>query len=313
MAAAVRSRTMRSGSTALVAVVPAWLPGEVAAPGAVGVDDATGAAELTGDVGVAPPEVPVAGRDEGEGAGEGEGDAVTGGRVTGGTVTEGTGTCGTVTCGTVTGGTVTVGAVTGTVGMVTSAARDAVIHPAVAQRTAPTRITVLRPAVTWTPPCQLSSLRIGIGLRSLDRKEIPVRVECPGWRLVGSHRYGPSMAHVAVIGSGVAGLASGLALGELGHEVTILERDPAAPPTDTAAAFDGWDRPGVPQERQSHAFLARLRLVLQEQAPDLLDELFAAGITEIRFMDFKPPTLSDHDPRPGDEQLVALACRRPVF
>jgi 2-polyprenyl-6-methoxyphenol hydroxylase-like FAD-dependent oxidoreductase len=121
------------------------------------------------------------------------------------------------------------------------------------------------------------------------------------------------MAHIAVIGGGIAGLASGLALGRRGHEVTILERDAAAPPSDTSDAFEHWHRPGVPQERQSHAFLARLRLLLQEEAPDLLDELFAAGTTEIRFMDFKPPTLADHDPRPGDDDLVALACRRPVF
>lgn len=83
-------------------------------------------------------------------------------------------------------------------------------------------------------------------------------------------------------------------------------------PADAHAAF-AWTRTGAPQVRHSHAFLARLRNVLRDRAPDVLDALLAAGAAEMRFADNLPPTLSDHFSRPGDEDLVAIACRRTTF
>ncbi len=65
--------------------------------------------------------------------------------------------------------------------------------------------------------------------------------------------------------------------------------------------------------RHSHALLARLRNTLAERAPDVLDALLEEGATEIPFCADLPDTLTDRDPRPGDEQLVALACRRTTF
>ena len=62
---------------------------------------------------------------------------------------------------------------------------------------------------------------------------------------------------VIVVGGGVAGLGSALALARAGHEVTVLERDDTPMPTSADDAFE-WDRRGAPQVRQSHAFLARL-------------------------------------------------------
>ena len=47
--------------------------------------------------------------------------------------------------------------------------------------------------------------------------------------------------------------------------------------------------------------------------PTCSTELFAAGATEIPFTATLPPTLTDRDPRPGDEELVGLACRRTTF
>jgi 2-polyprenyl-6-methoxyphenol hydroxylase-like FAD-dependent oxidoreductase len=118
---------------------------------------------------------------------------------------------------------------------------------------------------------------------------------------------------VVIAGAGVAGLASALALARDGHTVTIVERDATPMPASATDAFTAWARRGAPQVRHSHAFLARLRNLLRERAPDVLDRLLAAGATEIRFTDHLPETLSDRDPRPGDDELVALACRRTTF
>jgi 2-polyprenyl-6-methoxyphenol hydroxylase-like FAD-dependent oxidoreductase len=120
------------------------------------------------------------------------------------------------------------------------------------------------------------------------------------------------MARVVVVGAGVAGLGAALALGRAGHEVTVLERDATPLPPDPDTAF-WWDRRGAPQVRHSHAFLARLRNVLRDRHPDVLQALLDAGATELRFAEGMPDTIDDRSPRPGDEDLVALACRRTTF
>jgi 2-polyprenyl-6-methoxyphenol hydroxylase-like FAD-dependent oxidoreductase len=121
-----------------------------------------------------------------------------------------------------------------------------------------------------------------------------------------------AMARIVVVGAGVAGLGAGLALGRAGHDVTVLERDATPLPPDPDAAF-WWDRRGAPQVRHSHAFLARLRNLLRDRHPDVLEALLDAGATELRFMEGMPETIEDRSPRPGDEDLVALACRRTTF
>ena len=120
------------------------------------------------------------------------------------------------------------------------------------------------------------------------------------------------MARVVVVGAGVAGLGSALALGRAGHEVTVVERDATPLPADPDAAF-WWDRRGAPQVRHSHAFLARLRNLLRDRHPDVLRALLDAGATELRFTEAMPETIDDPSPQPGDDDLVALACRRTTF
>lgn len=121
------------------------------------------------------------------------------------------------------------------------------------------------------------------------------------------------MSEVIVVGAGAAGLGSALALSQQGHRVTVVERDGAELPATPDAAFDQWPRRGAPQVRHSHAFLARLRNLLRDRAPEVLAELLAAGATEVRFVDYPPPRVGKLDPEPEDDDLVALACRRTTF
>lgn len=119
--------------------------------------------------------------------------------------------------------------------------------------------------------------------------------------------------HVVVIGGSVAGLGVALALSGRGHRVTVLEADATPLPASPREAFEHWDRRGAPQTRHSHAFLARLRNLIRDHAPDLLDKLVAAGAEELRFVDRVRELFPDATLEPGDEDLVFLACRRTTF
>jgi 2-polyprenyl-6-methoxyphenol hydroxylase-like FAD-dependent oxidoreductase len=121
------------------------------------------------------------------------------------------------------------------------------------------------------------------------------------------------MSRFVVVGGGMAGLGSALALARDGHQVTILERDDTPMPASPDDAFEHWERRGAPQVRHSHAFLARMRMQLLARVPDVYASLLDAGASELRFTDHLPDTLVDHDLRPGDDELVAIACRRTTF
>jgi flavin-dependent dehydrogenase len=77
-------------------------------------------------------------------------------------------------------------------------------------------------------------------------------------------------------------------------------------------AFAAWHRPSVPQFRHSHAFLARLRVILLAHMPDVLERLRTAGVREIALAETVPPGMP-WTPRPDDEDVVLLACRRATF
>jgi 2-polyprenyl-6-methoxyphenol hydroxylase-like FAD-dependent oxidoreductase len=118
---------------------------------------------------------------------------------------------------------------------------------------------------------------------------------------------------VVVVGGGAAGLGTALALARTGRAVTVLERDDASLPASADEAFSAWPRRGAPQVHHSHAFLARLRCLLAARAPDLLAELLNQGAAEWRFCEHVPASVVGFEPRPDDEDLVALACRRTTF
>ncbi len=116
-----------------------------------------------------------------------------------------------------------------------------------------------------------------------------------------------------VIGSGITGLASALVLSRRGADVTVLERDEFPLSDGPNAAFETWQRDGAPQVRHSHIFLGRLRVLLRDHYPDVLAALLEAGARELRPLDRPPPALAGILPEDGDEDLIAMGCRRTTF
>ncbi|HRD46642.1 MAG TPA: FAD-dependent oxidoreductase [Caulobacter sp.] len=114
-----------------------------------------------------------------------------------------------------------------------------------------------------------------------------------------------------VIGAGMAGLFTALALGGSGRRIDVLERDPAAPDGGADEAFEAWSRRGVGHLRHSHAFLARLRRIIADRHPDLLEDLRAAGVQELNFFDgLTEQARAKYRPQPEDSQLTVLTSRR---
>lgn len=121
----------------------------------------------------------------------------------------------------------------------------------------------------------------------------------------------PEPPTALVLGAGIAGLASALALSRTGYSVTILERDAPPPATSPDEAFEYWDRKGVTHVRHSHAFLAVLYQMLRDRYPDLLQQLIGAGCRELKFADAIPETLhQDYVAEDADLDLTILTSRR---
>jgi 2-polyprenyl-6-methoxyphenol hydroxylase-like FAD-dependent oxidoreductase len=119
------------------------------------------------------------------------------------------------------------------------------------------------------------------------------------------------MTKVIVIGAGIAGLSSALAMQAKGFEVELLERDPAPPehfdPTDVSA----WRRRGAPQVPHPHFLMGGLRNLIYAHHPQLVDALLAAGVWELPFIDtLHPVARSNYRARAGDAQLTAFVSRR---
>ena len=119
--------------------------------------------------------------------------------------------------------------------------------------------------------------------------------------------------HVVVVGGSISGLGVALALSTHGYRVTVLESDKTALPASHTEAFESWNRRGSPQARHSHALLARLRNLIRDHAPELLDKLRACGAEELHFTDRAKQLFDNPELEEGDEDIVALACRRITF
>lgn len=97
---------------------------------------------------------------------------------------------------------------------------------------------------------------------------------------------------VVVVGAGPAGTTTALMLARQGRRVVLVDRDPG--PADDGS----WERRGVMQFAQPHAFRTPFHDVLADRLPDVLERVMAEGA--------EPMTLGPEGPTLG------LRCRRPV-
>ena len=120
------------------------------------------------------------------------------------------------------------------------------------------------------------------------------------------------MGSIVVCGGGVIGLLSAMMLARDGHQVTVVEADSADVPATPGEAWESWQRKGVAQFRQPHNLFSRFRQVCDQELPDMTGRLLAAGCVWRDLLAPPPPTLTDREPRPGDEVLRFVSGRRPV-
>src|SRR4249920_1727645 len=109
------------------------------------------------------------------------------------------------------------------------------------------------------------------------------------------------MTTIVVCGGSMIGLSTAMMLARDGHEVTVLERDPAPVPASPHEAWTSWPRPGVPQHHQPHNLFPRTRVVLDADLPGMVGKLEDAGCTWVNPVEALPPTLGDASPRPDDD------------
>ncbi|MFF9870380.1 FAD-dependent oxidoreductase [Streptomyces sp. NPDC013953] len=121
------------------------------------------------------------------------------------------------------------------------------------------------------------------------------------------------MRNAVIAGGGVAGLATALALSATGCRVVILERSARPPQWSVGESAGRWVRPTVPQASHSHTLTSLGVTLLRARAPQVLSAARATGAKELDLTLAVPPGATDRDREPGDDDLVALACRRTSF
>ena len=119
------------------------------------------------------------------------------------------------------------------------------------------------------------------------------------------------MAEILVLGAGLNGLSTAMLLARDGHQVTVLERDPAEAP-EAGQAWEAWDRRGVSQFRLPHVMLPRWREVMERELPEVLDEVLGAGGLRPNLLAMLPESRRGAL-RDGDERFVTVTARRPVL
>ncbi len=104
----------------------------------------------------------------------------------------------------------------------------------------------------------------------------------------------------------MTGLTVAMLLAGEGHEVVVLERDPAPPP-DPAQAWDDWERRSVNQFRLPHLILPPYRRIMERELPAVVDALLEGGALRFNVLG---PFADAMDP---DGHQVVLTGRRPVI
>ncbi|MGO9874070.1 MAG: FAD-dependent oxidoreductase, partial [Acidimicrobiia bacterium] len=118
------------------------------------------------------------------------------------------------------------------------------------------------------------------------------------------------MARIVFVGGGIVGLCGALLLARDGHDVTVLERDPA-PPTPPEIAWTHWERRGVNQFRLPHILHPRFRALMEVNAPEVVRALEDVGAHRLNVLRDAHPLLTGGF-RETDARYDAFTARRPV-
>jgi 2-polyprenyl-6-methoxyphenol hydroxylase-like FAD-dependent oxidoreductase len=117
------------------------------------------------------------------------------------------------------------------------------------------------------------------------------------------------MDKVIIVGAGIAGLGTALALGRQGQRVILCERDAAPVPATPEEMWSAWPRPGVAQTYLGHSFIPRTYVLLRDHFPDVLQRLRETGTV---FFDFAA-AMPGPDRLPEDADMMSIQCRRPTL
>ena len=117
--------------------------------------------------------------------------------------------------------------------------------------------------------------------------------------------------NIIVVGAGICGMCTALALASKGNKVVVYERDVSPPDGDAHEAFVDWNRRGASQFRHPHAFLGLLCNLLRDKYPQLMEEFIDNGARKLSFRDMlSPELLAKYKPVEEDQKLWILMCRR---
>jgi 2-polyprenyl-6-methoxyphenol hydroxylase-like FAD-dependent oxidoreductase len=118
------------------------------------------------------------------------------------------------------------------------------------------------------------------------------------------------MARIVLAGGGICGSAAALMLARDGHDVVVLDRDPAPVPADVEAAWS-WSRRSVAQFRIAHLMLPGGHQVVRRELPDVAARLLAAGGLRWNPVEDALPAIPGATARDDDDRFTAVTARRP--